>query len=290
MTANSSGPVALATCAAVAGREKDDLQVIQTLRQRGVDAVHVCWDDPAVDWATFGLVVVRSTWDYARRRAQFLNWAEKLPRVLNSADLLRWNTDKHYLQELARAGLPVIPTSFLEPGDRWAPPTTPFVIKPAISCSAQDTASYRLDDWTAASLHVRRLHEEGRTAMLQPLLPEVGQEGEINLVFLAGTFSHAIRRWTVPRDKGSAQDGSLDIEAHAATPAELALAEAALQAVPGGPAKLLYARVDLVSGLQGEWHILEVELTEPALFLQFSQDGADKLAAGIDFRLSADGR
>src|SRR5262249_31194978 len=117
------GRVALATCAEVAGREEDDLRVIETLARRGIEGVHVAWDDPDVDWASFRLVVVRSTWDYPPRRGAFLTWAAALPQVLNPAPILRWNTDKRYLAELAAAGLPVVPTRFLKPSaDFEAPP------------------------------------------------------------------------------------------------------------------------------------------------------------------------
>ena len=66
-------------------------------------------------------MIVRSTWDYPRRRDAFVAWAERLPRVLNSADVLRWNTDKRYLAELAAAGVPTVPTTFAAPGDQVEP-------------------------------------------------------------------------------------------------------------------------------------------------------------------------
>lgn len=124
------GPVALATCAAVVGREQDDLAVIEALPRRGIEAVHAVWNDPDVDWSSFRLVVVRSTWDYIDRRDDFLAWAESLPKVLNPASILRWNTDKRYLGDLAKAGLPVIPTRFLEPGHAFEPPTLAAVKSP----------------------------------------------------------------------------------------------------------------------------------------------------------------
>src|SRR5262245_37304553 len=99
--------VAIASCAAQVGREPDDLRVIAALRPRAVAAVTGPRDDATVDWTAFRLVVVRSTWDYHDRPDAFLAWAERLPRVLNPATVLRWNTDKHYLGELAAAGLPV---------------------------------------------------------------------------------------------------------------------------------------------------------------------------------------
>src|SRR5205823_14548407 len=83
----------------------------------GGDATPAVWDDPAVDWSAFALVVLRSPWDYTERRDAFVAWVESLgERVLNPPDVVRWNTDKRYLADLDAAGLPVVPTTFLEPG------------------------------------------------------------------------------------------------------------------------------------------------------------------------------
>jgi hypothetical protein len=145
-TDRSRDAVAIATCSAVAGKEKDDLQVIRALGERGVTAVHAAWDDPCVDWRSFSLVVIRSTWDYPERRDEFLTWAAQLHTMLNPLPVLQWNTDKHYLSDLGRAGLPVIATTFLEPGEPFEPPAWPFVVKPAVSCSAKNTARYSAGD------------------------------------------------------------------------------------------------------------------------------------------------
>ena len=282
-------PVALVTCADVAGREPDDLRVIEALAGRGIEAAHAVWDDPAIDWRSFRLVVVRSTWDYPERRAAFLAWAEGLPRVLNPAPILRWNTDKRYLGDLAQAGLPVIPTRFLEPVDRFEAPSLPFVIKPAISCAARDTARYGLDDVAAAREHVQRLHRQGRAVMVQPYLPEIETQGEVAVVYLGGVYSHSIRRGALlKRKKPSGADRArpLDIQAHEATSDERALAERVLGQVPGGASGLLYGRVDLVPGPNGGPLILEVELTEPSLFLAYGQGSADKLADAIALALA----
>ena len=281
--------VALATCAAVAGSVEEDLGVIAALQRRGIEAAHVAWDDPGVDWSSFRLVLVRSTWDYPHRRAAFLAWAESLPTVLNPASVLRWNTDKRYLEQLAEAGLPVIPTRFLEPGDAFAVPPAPFVIKPAISCSAKDTARYTPGDAETAREHVHRLQQRGRTVMVQPYLRDIEAEGEVAVVFLGGVYSHAIRRAASlqeGRPSGTGLSLPLDVRAHAATPAERRLAERVLGQAPGGPSGLLYSRVDLIPGLDGGPVVLEVELTEPTLFLAYSQGGEDKLAESIAFALS----
>ena len=120
--------VALATCERFPDLDVEDQLLIPALAALGVDAVPAVWDDASVDWSTFDVVVVRETWDYAPRRDEFLAWTrhvDDVSRLLNPPSVIAWNTDKHYLRELADAGIPVVPTSFVEPGDDvsgWRPP------------------------------------------------------------------------------------------------------------------------------------------------------------------------
>jgi glutathione synthase/RimK-type ligase-like ATP-grasp enzyme len=280
----SSATVAIATCAEVAGVEKDDLKVIEALCKRGVGAVYAAWDDPSVDWPSFALVVVRSTWDYPLRRDAFLAWANQLPRVLNPLPILRWNTDKRYLDDLARVGIPVIPTRFLEAGDVFEPPSSPFVVKPAVSCSAKDTARYHADNETQACDHVRSLQASGRTVMVQPYCSGIEAKGEIAILIIGGAYSHSICRDAVLKHPGLPQEGAgipENVRTYEPKPAELALAERVMSHIPGGSSSLLYGRVDLVPGLNGEPTVLEVELTEPTLFLEFSEGATERLADSI---------
>jgi glutathione synthase/RimK-type ligase-like ATP-grasp enzyme len=276
--------VAIATCAEVAGREEDDLRLMAALRNRGIDAVHAVWDDPATDWPSFVLVVVRSTWDYPERRDEFLDQLAHARRLLNLLPILRWNTDKHYLNDLAASGLPVVPTRFLEPAGAFEPPDGPYVVKPAVSCSAKNTARYRPGDETAARDHVRRLQAEGRTVMVQPYLAAVEERGEVALMFIGGSYSHSIRRGAVLKHPGLVHKGEMvaqNVEPYEAACEERELADHVMARVPGGPSDLLYGRVDLVPGADGKPVILEVELTEPSLFLSFSRDATERLADAI---------
>lgn len=278
------GRVAIATCRRFASLAKEDLLVIDALRRRGIEAVHAAWDDPEVDWPAFDLVVVRSVWDYPDRLADFLAWARRPRRVMNTLTVLEWNTDKRYLDDLAARGVPVIPTRFLGPGDDFAVPRQPFIVKPAASNGARETAWYRIDDVVAAHTHVKRLQASGQTVLVQPYLAGIESEGERDLVFLGGSYSHAIRRSPSLTEPGVLPGSPVpptSVCAHEPTRAERAVAEAALAHVPGGPSGLLFARVDLVTGPDGSPLVLEVELTEPALFLDFSAGGIDRLADAI---------
>jgi glutathione synthase/RimK-type ligase-like ATP-grasp enzyme len=239
-------------------------------------------------------VVIRSTWDYSERRDAFLTWAASLPRVLNEAPVVAWNTDKTYLRSLAASGVPTVPTTWIEPGGRDRDIRLPegnFVVKPAISSGAQNTSRYGPDDRDAARTHVERLVADGREVMVQPYVPSVDADGETGLVYIDGAFSHAIRKGALLRAPGVATDdlwAREDITPRAPGADEHAVAEAVLDALPWSRETLLYARVDLVRGDDGAPWLLELELAEPSLFLGLGSGAALRLAESIARRIGND--
>jgi glutathione synthase/RimK-type ligase-like ATP-grasp enzyme len=223
-------------------------------------------------------VLVRSTWDYPLRREEFLAWTARCPRTVNPRDVLAWNTDKRYLSDLSRAGVPTIPTVFVPPGGAFTAPDGDVVVKPTVSGSAADTGRFSDPDDPEALALVTRLHAQGRTAMVQPYLPGIEVDGETSLVFLGGEFSHAM--WRAPlltragvRPAVVVADVLETVHEVAVTDRQLAVAEAALDAVPGGPQRLSYARVDLVPGPTGPV-VLELEATDCFLFLSAASPDA----------------
>jgi hypothetical protein len=241
------------------------------LREAGLDVDLVRWDDPAVDWAAYDLAVVRSCWDYAWRREEFLAWAATVPRLRNDVALLRWNSDKTYLRDLERLGLPVVPTVWDPTTAGQLPDAGEWVVKPSISAGSRDTARWSTADDALA--HAGQLIAAGRTAMAQPYLDSVDVAGETALLFIGGRFSHAVRKGPLlGPGEGVRQDRDSrgDLRALAATPEQRNVAQAVCDAVPGlvpGAAPLLYARIDLVADGSGRPVLLELELTEPSLFL-----------------------
>jgi glutathione synthase/RimK-type ligase-like ATP-grasp enzyme len=295
--------VALVTAAPARDLDDDLPPLTAALAGRGIAHEVVRWDDPEVDWTAFDLVVVRSVWDYVHRREEFLAWAERTAAVtafVNPPAHLRWSSDKRYLADLHRAGVPTVPTAFAAPGEPMDWPDAPqVVVKPAVSAGSIDTAKYRMNTAERSNgrapadavAHVARLHAGGRVAMAQPYLEAVeGERGETALVFLEGALSHACRKgpMLVP---GLAVVGGLfveeDIRPATPTAAELAVAEAALAAIPGGPS--LYARVDVIPDAAGDPVVLELELVEPSLFLMFAEGSAERVAGAIAARLSGGG-
>jgi hypothetical protein len=284
--------VALATCRELPQLDADTRFLIAPLRARGINATPAVWDDPDVDWPRFDLVVVRSCWDYAGRRREFLDWASRVPRLANPAPVLAWNTDKRYLNDLAARGIPVVPTEWLRPGHgRSLPARGAWVIKPAVSLASLDAGRYQLEDPSErrqAVEHVRRLHADGRLVMMQPYLRSVDDEGETALVYLNGVFSHAMRKAAVLTgpdigiDRRFQPRGGLTLRRHQPTRRELAAAERVLDAVPWSRNLLLYARVDLISDGDRDPILMELELTEPQLYFCDVPMAADRTAAIIE--------
>jgi glutathione synthase/RimK-type ligase-like ATP-grasp enzyme len=273
--------VALATCAELPELDEDGPALREALAERGIEAVPAVWDDAGVDWNRYALTVVRSTWDYPPRRDAFLAWARSLPRVRNDVDTLRWNTDKRYLAELATAGVPTITTQFVAPGARFEPPAGEYVVKPAISAGSKDTARYGPGEGERAEQHVAALHSQERVVMVQPYLEAVDTDGETALLYLGGDYSHAIRKGPVLRRGAGLEEGLFaeeDISAQTPSPEQLALGDRAMEVVAGRVGPTLYGRVDVVRGPGGEPLVLEVELTEPSLYLGFADGAADRLA------------
>ncbi len=271
--------MALATCAEVPELDEDGPALLAALEQRGVAAVPAVWDEPEVDWDAFDLVVLRSTWDYAERRAEFLDWASRLPRVLNAFPALRWSSDKRYLTELEQAGVPIVPTLVLEPGSPFHPPHGEFVVKPVVSAGGRSSARYLPEAARAAAAHVQALHAEERDVLVQPHVAGVDESGEVALVYLGGRLSHAVRKHVaLGRGPLGADELYLEerIEPAQPTDADLAVADAVLAALPFEPAELLYGRIDLVHDPAPL--VLEVELVEPSLYLLYGDGAAARLA------------
>jgi glutathione synthase/RimK-type ligase-like ATP-grasp enzyme len=263
------------------------------------DAVAVCWDDAAVDWSAFDLVLLRSAWDYVPRLAEFLAWCERVAAVttvLNPPHLVRWNTDKHYLADLAGQGIATVPSQFLEPGRHSADDlqalvaslaSEEFVVKPTVGAGSKDAQRYRRRQINTAMRHAGVLLQDRRSVLVQPYLDQVDSVGETALMFFDGEFSHAIRKGPLLRlDEGPTEKlfAPEEITARQPTDAELGLAKRVVAAIPGGAP--LYARVDLLCAADGSPCVLELELTEPSLFFPFAIGSAERYVIAARKRLA----
>ncbi len=259
--------------------------ILEALAAVGVDAATVVWNDPAVAWSSYDLVVANGAWDNIRHVAEFVSWTERLERagvaVVNSPATLRWNLDKRYLRDLEAAGVPVVPTTWITspgPGELGA---GEVVVKPTISGGGHQTARYEAHEHEAARRHIDALVASGGAAMVQPYEPAVDDEGEIGLVFLGGEFSHAIHKGPMIRRGAGPLDHLIDNQVIApatASAAQVMLGHQALDAATAVVGRPTYARVDTVTGGAGTPVLLELELLDPMLFFAVHPDRAPAFA------------
>jgi glutathione synthase/RimK-type ligase-like ATP-grasp enzyme len=271
--------IALATFRQFPDLHEDDQILARAIVRRGIEVVPAVWDESSIEWRRFDACVLRSTWDYTFRRDEFCAWAARAAtetRLLNPATIVRWNSHKGYLAELAGRGAPVVPTAFVrasEPFDLAAMSLRhgwdEVVVKPCVSAGARDTLRVRAGDGQAAAEAVRARGD----LMVQPYQPEVEREGERSLIFVGGELTHAIRKHPAL----VAAPAGHDEPRVTPTDDEVAVAERVLSLVDE---PLLYARVDLVRGADGP-QLMELELIEPRLFLYAHPPAAERLADAI---------
>jgi O-ureido-D-serine cyclo-ligase len=259
-----------------------------------------------VGWSRFDAGLIRSTWDYTQRLPEFQRWCEQVAaqtRLVNPLPVIRWNSDKHYLADLAEHGVPVVSTRFVEPDQEPLPAlhgflsehqAAEFVVKPAVGAGSRDAQRYSRAQEFAAANHIARLQGAGRSAMLQPYLASVDQHGETALIHLDGIFSHAIRKG--PLLAPDVEASSHLFAAEAITPRtpdgdEMEVARRAMKAMSHRVQlvrPLTYARIDLIRDDSAQPRLLELELCEPSLFFDHAAGSADRFA-GILARLLTPG-
>lgn len=275
--------VAIVTCKGA--DDPDNPSLFAALAAAEVDASLVEWDDRSVDWGGFDLVVVRSTWNYPRRRDEFLAWTRAVPHLLNPPEVIEYSSDKHYLADLEARGLRVIPSRFCEVGEEPEFFDVDFVVKPCVGAGSLHVERYRPEESARAREHVAALHAEGRDALIQPYINSVDTLGERALIFVDGSYSHAMTKGAMLNVPQSERDFLYRREQMSLAEGEAdAIAYATEVFTTLGYSDLLYARIDVVATIRG-WLVMELELVEPSLSLTFHEAAAQALAAGIARRL-----
>ena len=299
--------VTLATSADFPNLDEDDRGLSDALRERGIEPHVAIWDDPAVNWDDAGVVVMRSVRDYATKDkyAAFLEWARSLSRVANHSDVVTWNSDKHYLGRLADLGVPMIPTTWLEPTAGLSkhqvhtrfPARGDFVVKPAISSGGRGTGRYtsthagsRSQAINDAMHHLRH----GRSVMVQRYLQQVDRGGEISLVYFNGILSHAVDKAPMlhPRFRSTDEVHEEVVTAREPSEQEWLWGERVRKAIhglikehAGRDIQLLFNRVDMVGDGQGGFYLMEVSLIDAGLYLGSTPDALDNFADAIAQRV-----
>ncbi|HEX4389051.1 MAG TPA: hypothetical protein VH109_10540 [Steroidobacteraceae bacterium] len=287
--------VALVTARAARGLDEDMPPLLAAFAAAGAHAEIVDWDDETVDWSRFDAALLRSAWDYTERLGEFLAWVERAAartRLLNPVPVVRWNSDKHYLDALADAGVAVVASQFIEPVEEdpaavlarfvAAHEAAEFVVKPAVGAGARDTRRHPRAQPAEMLEHMRPLLRARRAVLVQPYLASVDRDGETALVYIDRAFSHAIRKGPLLPAGGNAIQALFapeEITPRSPAQDELGVAAAALEALPFE--RLLYARVDLIRDGDGTPRLLELELTEPSLYFAHGRGSAARLVASV---------
>ena len=287
---SAGGSVAIVTHARAPEIDADEAGLGPALEALGVSWCAVPWDDPSFDWSSVGAVILRSPWDYSRRRDEFLAFCRRAASVTalhNPMKIVERNTHKRYLVELAEAGVSVISTSVLQAGEcadieafarerGWGD----IVVKPAISAGSWRTWRMTVGEPSHAWTRARRLAAT-HDVLVQPYVESVTNAGERALVFIDGVFSHAIRK----RSLFEAESVPYRVPV-TPTRDELDLAARVLRAADAEC--LLYARVDLARGRDGQPMLMELELTEPRLFFTAAPpEATTRFAEAIAGRLGS---
>ena len=283
--------IALVT-AAVSCDLDEDLPLLGAALERAGTQFHIRnWHDN-VDWSQYDAVFLRSPWDYHLRRDEFLAWiraASWVTRVVNPFEIVEWNSNKRYLDELIAAGIAVVPTRFIvgdtEVDDVLGELGNDVVVKPSISAGSHDTLRYRdavgtIDD---VRTHVRRIIDNGSVAMIQSYQSGIDNAGETGMVWLNGELSHSFRKGAILREEPDMRNGlyaAEDIAGRIASTAEVELGERIMRFLVdkfGNPP--VYARIDVIPRAGGEPQLMELELVEPSFFLAYAEGAADRAAS-----------
>ena len=289
----SKPTIALVTAEAARNLDEDLPPLESALRNAGADVVIAEWDRPH-DWSRFDIALLRSTWDYPQRLAEFFGWAAQVStqtKLLNPLSVVKWSSDKHYLRDLVHANVPTVLTKFIEPGESapWRiaellgePNVNEFVVKPAIGAGSRDAQRFGAEEKDVAAEHAQRMLGEKRSVLLQPYLSRVDDYGETALIYFEGQFSHAIRKGPLLKRNEGPVEGLFareTITARVPDAAELRVGARAIQAMPFETP--LYARVDLIRDEKGEPVVLELEMIEPSLFFPFAGGSAERFAGAV---------
>jgi glutathione synthase/RimK-type ligase-like ATP-grasp enzyme len=283
--------VALVTSEELAQLYVDDLPLVAGLEQLGIGAVPAVWSRPDIDWTGFDALVIRSPWDYFERVTEFRGWLDARIAsgvlMMNSREILDWNFDKSYLQDLASRGVGLVPTisiarqgtadiAALAAARGW----DEIVVKPTIGGGAYRTYRFRLADYARHAEDIAQTLQD-RGVLVQPFLPEILVGGELSLLFFDGVFSHAVCKRAQAGDyRVQFQYGGTTEDVQVA-PALVAQARACIAQAPTLP---VYARVDGVVK-DAKFLLMELEVFEPLMFLSRDPEAPGRFARAIRGRL-----
>ena len=265
---------------------EDDL-LFKALENEGLKVTRKPWDDDSFDWSQTKSVIFRTTWDYFERFPEFdlwLNKVSKVTRLINSERIIRWNIDKHYLLDLQKAGVNIIPSYFIEIGDKntlknhvdsteW----NDLIVKPAISGTARHTYHFGASQTDKIENIFNELIKS-ESMILQPFIKSIKTKGEVSHVLINGKHSHSVLKKAKEGDFRVQDDFGGTLHNYEPSNEEISFAEFAVSKCIELP---LYARVDVIWDNNNELAISELELIEPELWFRRENSAPNLLAKEI---------
>lgn len=265
----------------------EDNFVKESLEKQGLKVLRLSWDNPTFDWSSTKYVLFRTTWDYFDRYDEFSVWLNKVSKqttLLNSENIIRWNIDKHYLQDLQKKGVHICESYFIEKGESKTLQNianhyklNEFVLKPCVSGGGRHT--YKIDK-NSIEKHEAIFKEliANEAMIIQPFQYNIVDKGEISLMVMNGKYTHAVLKIAKKGDFRVQDDFGGTVHDYQPTQKEIAFAENAVKACLEIP---IYARVDVFIDNNNKLAIAELELIEPELWFRNHPKAADELAKGI---------
>tara|TARA_B100000579_G_scaffold432896_1_gene450628 strand:+ start:40 stop:933 length:894 start_codon:yes stop_codon:yes gene_type:complete len=257
------------------------------LEKKGLKVCKKDWADKNFNWHNTKYAIFRTTWDYFEKFNEFFKWIEATKHktnFINSSNIINWNIDKHYLQDLANKGINIAPTQFIEKNERitlkeifkktkWKE----VVIKPAISGAARHTYRIKINNHLKYENIFQQLIKN-ECMLFQEFQNNIVTSGEISLIMINGKYTHAVKKIAKKGDFRVQDDHGGKVEKYTANQKEIIFAENCLKAAPSMP---IYARVDIVYDNKNKPSLCELELIEPELWFRNNPEAANLLAEEI---------
>lgn len=271
----------------------EDFLMQDALNKQGLKTLRLAWDDDNFNWSKTKAVLFRTTWDYFDRFNEFSKWLTEVSKqttLFNSEKIIRWNIDKHYLQDLEKNGVHIAKTYFIEQGSKTTLQELHMqlnwketVLKPCISGAARHT--YKLNESSISDYESIFTHLiANESMMLQPFQHKIVSEGEISMMVFNGQFTHAILKKAKSGDFRVQDDFGGTVHDYKPTLAEISFAENAVKACPELP---IYARVDIFTDNDGQIALSELELIEPELWFRHFPEAANVLAKSLKTQIES---
>ncbi|MBN4081013.1 hypothetical protein JYT44_01475 [Caldithrix abyssi] len=281
--------IGLATCSHIPNLTEDDQLLLNALKSRGQNTQPFLWNDDE-SWKAYHCIVIRSCWDYHQRLSEFLDWLEKVEsagvKVINSPRIIRWNSNKRYLFDLQKQGIPIVPTIELKPGMNLETELNTLkwekaVVKPTVSASAYHTWLTNSENPDGDQLRLDDTFQKVDGMIAQQFLPEIKTHGEWSLLFFCGQFSHGVIKKPQAEDFRVQDEYGGKSKKENPNPSIVNQARIILDCIEEVP---VYARVDGIE-INNNFILMELELIEPYLYLSMESSAAKQVAGGITSQL-----